>query len=459
MTAISFDYSRGGRLMSPRKRNGISPLWAAAVAGVLLGGALPAAAQYKGPSGTKPKDTHELRAVAVLEWTGKAGHPKASRLIPITVWDGHELQDASVYMARPAPLALDSEVEYKLKNDGKTVGYYVVKTAGQIQGSWVGHGDWKPLPAPKPKTSPEKLAKVHLNGDNGRPILYRKNNADEESGKVKRPPRDPNRPVLTEPTKEKTQKPVKPQNEEAYVQPLAKISDPGRPRLTLGKPTDTGPKVMPALVGLPEDMHQTIAVSDAANHPEHLWKYSWASPEQEASMKADLEAIARKDLSSLPQPAATKPADHKTAHKGKKPSRKAEAKLPQTPPTPTPLLDEKFQVFALTYGAGPTMVFSAHTGSTPEKFITLIAQPDLYGHVSVLLKNVTDAAHLDDTPAMHLIGPVDAMADHRGELLFELRGATHREFALYRVLLGRVQKLFTSAPEVVVAPQEGTTAG
>ena len=71
------------------------------------------------------------------------------------------------------------------------------------------------------------------------------------------------------------------------------------------------------------------------------------------------------------------------------------------------------------------MVLSAHTDGSgaPEKFVTLVAQPDLYGNVAVLLKNVTDAAHLDDTPRMRLVDAVDALADNRGELLFELRGA------------------------------------
>ena len=67
------------------------------------------------------------------------------------------------------------------------------------------------------------------------------------------------------------------------------------------------------------------------------------------------------------------------------------------------------------------MVLSARTNGTgaQEKFVTLVAQPDLYGNVLVLLKNVTDAAHLDDNPRLRLVDAVDAMADNRGELLFE----------------------------------------
>jgi hypothetical protein len=74
--------------------------------------------------------------------------------------------------------------------------------------------------------------------------------------------------------------------------------------------------------------------------------------------------------------------------------------------------------------------------------VTLVAQPNLYGNLAVLLKNVTDAAHLDDTPRMRLVDAVDAMADNRGELLFELRGQSQRQFALYRVLRGQVNQIF-----------------
>jgi hypothetical protein len=97
------------------------------------------------------------------------------------------------------------------------------------------------------------------------------------------------------------------------------------------------------------------------------------------------------------------------------------------------------------------MVLSAHTtgAGAQEKFVTLIAQPDLYGGVVVLVKNVTDAAHLDVMPRMRLVDAVDAEADNRGELLVELRGATQRQFALYRVLRGDATRIFLSGPESI----------
>jgi hypothetical protein len=45
---------------------------------------------------------------------------------------------------------------------------------------------------------------------------------------------------------------------------------------------------------------------------------------------------------------------------------------------------------------------------------------------------------------MRLVDAVDALADNRGELLFELRGVTSRQFALYRVLRGQAEKIFVT---------------
>jgi len=439
---------------------------------------LPAAAQYPGQIATD-KSTPELRAVAVLEWTGDEQHPKASRLIPVSVFDGQQLQDGSIYLARPEPLALEGEVEYQLKKDGKNTGLFVIQNAALEQGSWVGYGTWKPLSRPKPVRASAQPWKDEDDAGGDRPVLHRKAHPDDSSSKGSSgsgsqssdsdrptlhhggdtsssgdstasdsgsggsaPPPDPDRPVLhrssdestgsSDPDRPKLQK--KNDDNQAYVSSLPDISDPDRPRLIPGKPADMGPTVLPSLIGLPPDMEQAVAVSDAKNTPEHIWSYSWANSADEAKYKADLETIARTALGLSP-PAPPKPARKSTT------THKSRLTLP---PPPVPLVDEQFRVFELAYGSGATMVLSAHTAGTgaDEKFVTLVAQPDLYGGLAVLLKNVTDAAHLDDTPRMRLVDAVDAMADNRGELLFELRGQTQRQFALYRVLRGQVTKLF-----------------
>jgi hypothetical protein len=447
--------------------------------------ATPVLAQYPGQVTEQTKKTPELRAVAVLEWTGALGKPKTSRLVPVSIYDGNQLQDAGVYMASPQPLALDPEVEYQLKKDGKTIGLFDIKNAGQEEGSWVGFGDWKSLPKPKPVMRPAKIDEDDNWSDDDKPVLHRRPGADSNSKSggssgngssgnapaqdpdrptLHRPsgdnsgsgddqqqntagnaPVDPDRPVLKEPEPQKQQKPVNPNDDVAHVDSLPNISDPDRPRLIPGKPADMGPKVTPTLMGLPADMQQAVAVSDAKNTPDHPWKFSWADPTDEQKMKADMEDMARQALGLTPPPA---PAPTKSS------SRHASAKKTAPPPAPAepaPLQDEQFRVFELAYGTGATMVLSADSGGplAQEKFVTLIAQPDLYGNVLVLFKNVTDGSHLDETPRMRLVDAVDAMADNRGELLFELRGATQRQFALYRVLRGEAKQLFvTSAGQI-----------
>ncbi len=166
--------------------------------------------------------------------------------------------------------------------------------------------------------------------------------------------------------------------------------------------------------------------------------YSWSNPDDETRMKSALEDMARSALGLNPPPAkpAPKTLHHQEEHQARAPP----------PPPPAPLVDEQFRVFELAYGSGATLVLTAHTGGPPaqQKFVTLIAQPDLYGNVLVLLKNVTDGSHLDENPRMRLVDAVDALADNRGELLFELRGATQRQFALYRVLRGQAEQLFVT---------------
>ncbi|MGP8250541.1 MAG: hypothetical protein ACLQHF_00805 [Terracidiphilus sp.] len=460
--------------------------------------AAPARAQYVGQA-AKQDNAPELRAVAVLEWIGDEQHPTRSRIVPITVFDGQQLQDGGIYLARPQPLALDQEVVYQLKEDGKNTGLFVVYGAAEENGSWVGYGKLQPLLKPKPpkplnaqdwkaddaaSDEPVLHRKVHA-GDSGsgssssgspsespdpdRPTLHKgpdsgsSSGTDTASNSGSQPAPDPDRPTLhkspdsgdnstansgsggEDPDRPKLTKKKTVDEEEPSVSSVDSI-DPNRPKLKRGQVSygsgDTG-VTPPALKGLPPEMHQTVAVSDARNSPEHPWDYSWANPDDQEKYKAQLEDLARTALGLNPPPAPASAATKKTTtHK----SAKAAAPAPAPPAEPAPLEDEQFRVFELAYGSGATLVLSAHTAGTGagEKFVTLVAQPDLYGNVVVLLKNTTDAAHLDDAPRMRLIDAVDAMADNRGELLFELRGATGRQFALYRVLRGQITKLFVS---------------
>ncbi len=497
--AISFDYFRDGRQMSlhgkvilPKNsgapflsrfcgKGGNSRSSILLVLALLF--TLPVRPQYPGQVTKSSKTAPELRSIAVLEWTGEAGSPKTSRLVPIAVLDqrqveGDQLQDGGVYMARPEPLALAGEVEYELQESGKPVGLFDIKNSGQEQGSWVGYGAWKALPAPKPKPSMDELARTQNDEqDSDRPTLHRKHHSDDggtqsgggNSGSTEPapspdpdrptlhkkdtssqgtsssgpsasssgasssgPPDDPDRPVLKKDRK-------KPPEDIGHVDSLPDVTDPDRPRLQRGQVTGKGLDVLPTLMGMPAEMQQTIAVSDMKSRPEHQWTYIWPNPDDEAKMKSALEEIARNALGLNPPAPAPK---HTTAQKATHKIAK-----PLSPPEPPPLFDERFRIFELAYNSGATLVLTARTDGplAQQRFVALIAQPDLYGDVRVLLKSVTDGAHLDESPRMRLVDAVDAMADNRGELLFELRGATQRQFALYRILRGQAERLFITS--------------
>jgi hypothetical protein len=526
-------------------------------------GAGVAMAQYPGKATKTGKPEPVLRSVAVVEWTGEPGKPSASRLVPVAVFDGEQLNDGTIYLNRPEPLALAGGTEYELQKDGKASGLFDVFGASEINGAWQGFGAWKPLTAteaakaagtfntsslyapvdvpdddhpvlkrkhpkgtdtdePKPAdtssdASSTKPASTPSADDPDRPKLKRKSDDSSDttansgagvgSGTASADS-DPDRPKLkrkADDTSDTTAKsgtgstttanndPDRPTirrkrhtDDEGGSSNVA--PDPDRPRLKHGKPADSVEETT-HLVGYPPTLQQAVAVSDARKWDEHPWKYSWANPEDEAKMKSAMEALARTALGLDAPPAPAKPV-RKTAAGKTAPAKKS--MLAALPAEPVPLEDEQFRVFELTYGSSATMVLTASspkpaetttpdasgdkdpmggppvikrgkptTSSTPapvapktqqaspakpvpQKFVTLIAQPDLYGGVMVLLKSVTDSAHLDVTPRMKLIDAVDAQGDNRGELLFELRGPAQRQFGLYRVVRGSAEQLFAT---------------
>jgi hypothetical protein len=517
------DYSRGGPGVSLSRSRLVSSRWNLVMALTILAGlATGAMAQYPGRVTKTDKKTPMLRSVAVLEWTGDPGKPSASRLVPVAVYDGEQLNDGTIYLSRPEPLALASGVEYELQKAGNPVGIFDVFAAGEVNGGWQGFGAWKPLTAPEAAKAKASFNTSTLYGqvdapEDDHPVLKRKHpketDSDDGSGsgasgntQAKSPPApggsgaaDPDRPTLKRKSGDDagasgssgagsssaSTAPVDPDrptlhrtrhSADAETETSTAAPDPDRPRLKHGKPADLADAETPKLMGLPPTMQQAVAVSDASNHAEHPWKYSWANLDDESKMKAALEDIARTALGLDTPPAPTAKSARKT------PVKKTPL-VPPTPPPPAELADEQFRVFELAYGASATMVLTASTPlppapnamedsepappvikrgkpaassstpltqtpvppkAAPQKFVTLVAQPDLYGGVMVLFKSVTDAAHLDDRPRMTLVDAVDAMADNRGELLFELRGKTQRQFALFRVLRGSAEQMFAT---------------
>ena len=202
--------------------------------------------------------------------------------------------------------------------------------------------------------------------------------------------------------------------------------------------------IQPAqLTGVPSGLQQMIAVSDAGEGEAHPFVYLWSDPADSDKMKEQMEIAAANAIAAAAPPAKTTP---KTAHAPPLPHRGARQRQ-RAAAAPKPVFtNERFKAYELTYSGGATLVFSGettdHAGKV--KYVTLIAQPDFNGVPKVLFKSVTDDDHLDVTPRMRLVDAVDAKADNRGDLVFELRSHRDREFVIYRISGGQAEQVFTT---------------
>lgn len=299
--------------------------------------------------------------------------------------------------------------------------------------------------------------------DPERPTLHRKDNGDNSSGSgntnsgssgsaSNAPQVDPDRPTMhrkddsaatdTDPDRPTLHR----RSDKDSGSPMSTTApvDPDRPRLRRGMMDSPTGIVEPAkLAGLPADMKQLVAVSDAQEGTPHSFLYSWAEPEDAAKMQTAMEDIARKALEPATPQNVTVSAT-KATRVGTKPTTTRKKS-----PTAAPVLqleDESFRAFELSYSGGATLVLTAKTtdASGNAKYITLIAQPDFYGTPQVIFKQMTSDDQLEITPRMLLVDALDTNADNRAELVFELRGKTTRAFAIYSVVNARAEEAFNT---------------
>ncbi|HEX4036875.1 MAG TPA: hypothetical protein VHX37_02355 [Acidobacteriaceae bacterium] len=440
------------------------PLAAALAAAAMAGSTAPALAQYPGHvNENQQSGTPHLRATAVLEYTGQLGKIKESRLVPIAVWDGMQYQPGSLYLAQPAPLAVVSGTQYELESAGRPQGFFNVRDAEDLAGLWIGVGSYQAPPPPPPKAplsasnhtyevkdfDPDKphfahvppaddqnpssasapTAKTAPPVDPDRPILHDRpsggSGASDSASTANAPAIDPDRPTFH-------------RRDEAAAPPSANQPpiDPNRPLLSYTQPTEQLKlEKADALFGLPPGMNQIAGVSDSRSLDSESWAFIWSSPDDEAKMKTALEQIAAQALAPPPPtaPAKTTATAHRHTH--------------APAPAPLPMLtDEEFHAFNLSFGGGATMVLTARVTGDPVKYVTIVAQPDFYGKPQVLLKQVTSGNELDVFPRMRLVDAVDTIGNGRADLLFELRGQTFRQFAIYRIDGGQATRVFVTQP-------------
>jgi hypothetical protein len=171
--------------------------------------------------------------------------------------------------------------------------------------------------------------------------------------------------------------------------------------------------------------------------------YLWADPADAGKMKEQMQIAAASAIAATEPPVkkAATTRSHAAATTAQR--RKAAA----TPAAPKPVFtNERFKAYELSYSGGATLVYTAEVQdkSGKAKYVTLIAQPDFNGVPKVLFKSVTDDDHLDVTPKMRLVDAVDARANNRGDLVFELRSHRDREFVIYRIAGGQAEQVFTT---------------
>jgi hypothetical protein len=258
------------------------------------------------------------------------------------------------------------------------------------------------------------------------------------------PDNDPDRPTLKRHTPQDAQRAGASGSDLGLGGASASLNDdPNRPNLHHGKPTGSMTEAdLPKLTGLPSNLHQMVAVSDAVNRDPHPFTLAWDDETQHQAILHKMQDLARAQLATYGStPAATPATPAKkpttaatTTHRTTKP----------TPPPPLPLFDEDLKAYTLSYGGDPTYIYSANTGGTGAalRYVTIVAQADPLGDIKPAIQSVTDATHLDRSPKMQFVDVVDAEASNRASLLFELRSKNARQFALYRVIASHPEQIF-----------------
>lgn len=221
--------------------------------------------------------------------------------------------------------------------------------------------------------------------------------------------------------------------------------DPNRPTLRRGRPV--GETVVPQLDGLPPDLHQVIAVSDAAEHDPHPFARAWESQTERATILAAFEAQARTRAAAYLASNNLKPLALVSAAPPPPIPGKTRRPVRPTPAPPLALADEQLSGFTLSYGGLPTFVYTAEINVQVggPVYLTAVAQRLPSGQLQIGLTSLTDATHLDRTPWMRLVDAAEVDASHRGSFLFEMRAQSTRQFAVYRFVTAQAEQTFISS--------------
>lgn len=448
---------------------------------------------------TKKSET-VVRAIAVYEYTGEEGKATASRLVPISLFINDGLQDAGVYLAQPVPLAINTGNIYEVQKAGVAAGTLDVayerqlkvtsqaEDAPELDDPWQAFGSFLPRKelAVVAKKQSGPLPKVQVSGGkpSSGPKPVRKDedpkSSDSNSKTDDADERRSSGPTLHTPsvsgpggsdTTKKTdttdtadttdaasnaERPTLKRRSAAEIKSNQKKNDsakvvgsndlnddPDRPTLHRGTPaTRSVEQEIPPLNGLPKEMRQLVAVSDAKDRDEHDFMRPWDSAAERDNVLGKMQAFARAKLAAYDGAAAPIPAAvPKTTG-----TRQRKAAAMPVAAVLAPVTDEVLKGYTLSYGGTATYVYQASSPGSGGviRYVTMIAQEDSLAGMKLALANVTDTNHLDRTPWMRLVDAVDAEASNRASLLMEMRAQHTRQFALYRVVGGTAEQTFLS---------------
>ena len=299
-----------------------------------------------------------------------------------------------------------------------------------------------------PATATPAAKGTSASDDADRPTMRRRSSNASDSDTTSTPDAtdDADRPTLKKRAPQQQGKAQKKTQDQASVVGLGGSlnDDPDRPTLHRGAPSGgVDMQGIPPLNGLPKDMQQRVAVSDAKDRPEHDFSRHWDSVSERLDVLAKMEEIARARLAKYdvvaPVVAAPALVPAPAPARGRKP-----AAVPPRAPMPVALGDEMLRGYTLSYGGAATFVYTASSPGVggAVRYVSVVAQRESIGESKVALSSVTDSTHLDRTPWMRLVDVVDADASNRASLLFEMRSEHTRQFALYRVIGAQAEQVF-----------------
>jgi hypothetical protein len=404
------------------------------------------------------RNSHKLRATAVVEITTDPLGVVTTHVVPVTVLDEKLFQDASIYKAAPRPMALENGLVYEAQKTGTPVGYVTIVNGANDRG-WVAMGKFKPISAtakaeatPVPASSGDDRPILHhgdsnstgvvtptstatptptptpMNSSDDRPILHRSDSSSSAAA--------PN-PAATPTPAPASQSPTPPEAPEDPSRPLLQHRAPGQlshghqPAAATPTPAPTAKGVAPSTKppNATPAIQTFVAVSDEQPTDTRSFNFSWKpGEEQEVGVKMRKLALAQ-----------------------------FQRENPRL--TDSSLSNVVFRSFDLDLSNDAALVVSAEVAGgnpgasvkTPGKpivrYVTVIARLDFDGIPQKLMVNMTDSSRLDVVPRMELVDAVDVDGDGPAELLFREYSFDHKSFVIYSVGRNVATRMFEGASQ------------